>query len=181
METSAEVQQQEVVPVTDPFSQDVRDITDDDSYVNRFARLDGREPPVYVGFNWWAFVFGPLWFVYRKLYISALVVWLLGFVVPFIALVIIAIVDQTFSESMVTPASYLVLFGVLRPVVGAVANGLYLRKVRNIIASADSVSLVGSQRSDFLKKRGGMNEGAAIAVMIISLVISFASRALNMV
>lgn len=126
-----------------------------DYYISRFQSLkwSGKR----VSWNWPAFLAGPWWLVYRKLY-----GWAAGYVL---------------LNLFLAPGG----LGIITCVVsGLFANYIYMQHIENL--TADAKKLYGEQRTQFIHKKGGVNIAAVIAlfalfavfiVLMVSLIFAF--------
>ena len=126
-----------------------------DYYVSCFQKLkwSGKR----TSWNWPAFFAGPWWMVYRKLY-----GWAAGYVL---------------LNLLLAPEGVGIITWVIS---GLFANYIYMQHIENLTAEAKR--LYGEQRTQFIRKKGGVNVAAVIAlfvlfavfiVLIISLIFAF--------
>lgn len=124
-------------------------------YVSRFQQLKWRGKRT--SWNWPAFLAGPWWMVYRKLY-----GWAAGYVL---------------LNLLLAPEGVGIITWVIS---GLFANYIYMQHIENL--TADAKKLHGEQRTQFIRRKGGVNVVAVIAlfalfavfiVLIISLIFAF--------
>lgn len=102
--------------------------------------------------NWGVFVASFVWFFYRKQYILGASILL----VPFIVSLFIGSVG----------AGVYIVFAIY-------ANTWYVQSAIGRIAKADKLGLVGEERSDYLRRAGGVSKiGGGIAAFIYFLLLS---------
>ena len=114
-----------------------------DYYVSRFQRIkwNGKR----ISWNWPAFLAGPLWLVYRKLY---------GWAAGYILLNLFLISDG---------------LGIIVSVIsGLFANYIYMQRIENLTADAKKLPL--SERTQFIHEKGGVNVVAVIALIVLFIV-----------
>ncbi|MBE6887329.1 MAG: DUF2628 domain-containing protein [Ruminococcaceae bacterium] len=124
-------------------------------YIPVFHKL--KSEGKYVSWNWPAFLAGPFWMVYRKLYL-----WAAGFMLVSLLL-------------MIEGAGIL-----LHVLAGLFGNYIYMKQIDDL--TAQSKILSSNEQAEFVRKKGGVNTvaviviallAAAFVVLIISLVIAF--------
>lgn len=123
----------------------------EDEYLDKFSRLRSRNSSI--GWNWCAFLFGPFWFLYRKLYQWAAAFWL--------APVVVRLVLPDSMNWLVTVAGW-VLGGLL-------GDSLYMRQIEKNVN-------IGSQlpeplRQQHISKNSGVNLPAVIVALVVWLVL----------
>ena len=104
-------------------------------YAERMYRfLKGR----YLSFNFFAFLKGPFWLLYRKLWVPAIIVFSIYFMLPLFVVVLAVIFN--FSQISTLLIS-IFLFAVAAIVMGFIGNAIYFnyakRKVQYIVESFD--------------------------------------------
>ena len=111
----------------------------------------------FAGFNWGAFVFGAVWFFYRRLWkgaafccLAAILFGILLFGPPFLLAVLL-----------------------FRLLLGTGANSYYFRKTRAILAGVRTESLDPAQQLERLKRLGGTSETAVVIVISTNFLLVF--------
>ena len=117
-------------------------------YINRFAEMKQKNKKA--TWNWCAFLFGPAWMIYRKMYVYGAALWLLEIVLGELP----AVLDLTLS----------VLLGVF----GNYIYMMYLEKL-----SAEAKALQEPNKSEFIKKNGGTSATAVFVGMGVLMTLSF--------
>ena len=119
-----------------------------DFYINRFAEMKQKNKKT--TWNWCAFLFGPAWMIYRKMYIYGGLYWLI-------------------SVLLLDKLGYLDL--VASVLLGLFGNWLYMIYLEKL--SVDAKSLQEPQKSEFIKKNGGTSATAVLAGMGVVFALSF--------
>lgn len=117
---------------------------------------DLARPALLAGFNWAGLILNVWWLAYRKLWREVLGVFALIFVAG-AAMGLVGGDDRTLGRvvSIGTAA-----------VVGALGNGLYLRRARRVIASVRALEPDPERRLALLRERGGVSWPWVIVVGI---------------
>lgn len=110
--------------------------------------------------NWCGFLFGPMWFAYRKMYLWSIIT----FIGPILIGIILAFcminhLDQFDIVSRCVSLAISIAFGFI-------ANRIYKKRVDDII---EQLPASETARSDYLQKKGGTNPIAMIIMIIIIL------------
>ena len=103
----------------------------------------------YAGWNWAAFLLGPSWLIYRRLYAEG--------AIAFAVL---------FALALIFPGAW-VLFGWVFAIWG---NGLYRKKLIKIIRKSEG--LEREEQEALLEKKGGTNAFVAIIIPILLFLFS---------
>ena len=111
-------------------------------YALRFKKM--REKNSIFSWNWWAFLLGPIWFAYHKMYVWTIA--LLG-------------VDALFT--FIDPKA---IGSVLIDIVIAIfANRLLMDHVESLKNKADTMS--GDKKERYIEKRGGTSMAATVVII----------------
>lgn len=129
--------------------------------------------------NWSAALFGPLWFMYRKLYLQ-FAVFFLAPLVAFRLLTADAIVPQTVEEMMKPENQYLVNIAAavrvsLGIAAGGTANWFLFRRARAARRFAETQDVDGMDSLAVITRLGGVNRtgmGIVLAVMAVQVLAS---------
>lgn len=153
-----------------PDRDGLRAFTGTDKYLDKWSGLiEGSSR--FAGFNWAAFFFGTLWFVYRKLYIWAIVVFLVSLATADLLAFVLLLVAPETSLPAVGIATVLGEFLLIRLPAGLFANVIYFRKAA--IAVQDAHAHSEGEREAYLRKKGGTNEmlmwGAFFVLMLLRI------------
>lgn len=124
----------------------------DEYYLPRYETMKTMRR--YASWNWAAFLATPLWLVYRKMYAYAVAVLCAG--------LMIGLANSTLL-SLLELAGY-VMFGIF-------GNSIYLRSIEAKAMQANVMS--EPYRSQFIKKKGGVNILATILIPVGYLVLYF--------
>lgn len=119
-----------------------------DFYINRFAEMKQKNKKS--TWNWCAFLFGPAWMIYRKMYVYGGLYWLMN----------ILVFDKL---------GYLhLLVSILAGVFG---NWMYMICVEKL--AVDAKALQEPHKSEFIKKNGGTSATAVFVGMGVVFTLSF--------
>ncbi len=113
----------------------------------------------FAGFSWAAFVFGAVWFLYRRLWKGRRVVLPGG-----------ALIGASLSG-----APLYLCYLMFRLLIGFGANWYYFSKTRLILAAVRAEALDLVQQLERLKAAGGTSETAVVIAMRANLLLSLAS------
>jgi len=118
-----------------------------DYYVNYFFNNAKHGEKYY--WNWWPFLFGPFWFVLRKMYAFGL----LFFLIQVTCLVIFNKLTSLYSTGIIQLIEYLFL-AIIGIVTGNIANYLYFLKFKK---NYDKAPEIRNKRNDYFSKKGGLS------------------------
>jgi hypothetical protein len=116
------------------------------SYVMKFAKL--RESKKLVSWNWWAFLIGPAWFIYRKMY-------LLGAAMLMVDLWVTLFFTNSFYYYMVT-----IIMDVL---MGLFADSIYMNHIERLVEHSKGMS--EDEKAEDIRRKGG----SSFTIMLITL------------
>jgi type II secretory pathway pseudopilin PulG/ribosomal protein L40E len=135
-----------------------------DYYLRHFLRFDANGKAG-ITWHWPAFFTTFFWLIYRKMWLNALLYWLL----PFVMLIPVLIIAAMFSETGAYLAYPLYLAGIffLPPMY---TNALYYKHCKKRIAESRSSSNDVQWQLGELSGKGGTSNVVIIFVIIISLV-----------
>ena len=124
-----------------------------DFYINRFAEMKQKNKKA--TWNWCAFLFGPAWMIYRKMYVYGGLYWLMSILV--------------FNK-----LGYLdLLVSILAGVFG---NWMYMICVEKL--AVDAKALQEPHKSEFIQKNGGTSATAVFVGMGVVFTLSFVGNLL---
>ncbi|MBC8123615.1 MAG: DUF2628 domain-containing protein [Gemmatimonadaceae bacterium] len=130
-----------------------------DQYEPVWAKLESGQ----LAWNWFAFFFGPFWFVYRKMYLYAF------------GLTSLSAISGITFDALKLPVLDIILNIGLLVAVGVWANSLYYNYSRGQIAAIEA-KYPDSEREARLSRRGGTNPVAvALIVLVFAVWASFGS------
>ena len=124
------------------------------------------------GFHWPVFLVGPLWCVYRKMYVFGAILFLGGLLVSFIFEVAIELLELPSSELFIRVGRLIAIFLVLRIPAALIANPLYCRKAAKAISAAPSGP--AEARAQYLERRGGTTQYAVWLLLLLYVVLRIA-------
>jgi hypothetical protein len=131
-------------------------------YLGRWPSTQSANPR-WLGFNWAAFLVGPLWFLYRRLWKGAAICYLAGFALG----------------ATLTGLSFFSCLLIYRLALGVLANPYYLTKTKKILAAARKESLDPAQHLERLKALGGTSERAVVIGITANVVLTLLSLVLG--
>lgn len=134
------------------------------SYSAKFIKLTERRSQI--GWNWGAFIFAPLWFAYRKMYIECVIVYVASVLLPWICTFV------TYG-SMSGIVNFLWSL-VLSAFVGATGDYYYMVRIGNECEFAEK--LEGKSRSRYIKRVSGTSKVAPVIVAGIGLALELYIR-----
>ncbi len=116
-------------------------------------------------FNFFAFLFGLFWFIYRKMYLEVI-------------LVIFLLVLEGALEELIVPESlskeaYVIGTLAVASIVGFLANNLYIRKANRTIQAAKAMSQDIETQKAYLNKKGGVSYIVLIVLLLLLLGLVF--------
>jgi len=135
-------------------------------YLNRLDwYLKGQK----YSFNLFAFLFGLFWFMYRKMYLEAAVIFLAMMVEGFLESLILPTNSGWEIEKLVNIISTFVIASIA----GLVGNYFYFRKAGKVIERAKMKFAGSEQQISFLKERGGVSY-FFLVIIFVCIVALFA-------
>lgn len=138
------------------------EILPEDFVINKrdvFKRKFDRQREKHGTWNWPAFLFGPYWFLYRKMYVPAVILYVLQ---QTIVLLSYTIKDFPF-------AMYLISLG-FQFAVGSLADKFYMAKLEGWADQAKRMP--ETQRRAFILKTGGVNAAALFIGLAVSVALN---------
>lgn len=119
-------------------------------YMNKYFKM--KEKNSIVSWNWPAFFFSNFWLIYRKMYLYAVIVWLISF-----------------FNIIISINSSNVLGWIIWIVMGIFGNNLYIKHVEKFV---DNMSFLDFEQScAYARKKGGTNiVGVIVAVVVVCIV-----------
>ena len=133
----------------------------DKYYKEKFDQINPKKP--FVGFNFGAFIFGPMWFLYRKMYAYASIYVAFIFVIQMVFLIFELNTSGTNGGSIG-----------LAVAIGILANGIYKRFVEKKIKFVEDTNVVNVELE--IEERGGTDVIApSLFIIIVGLLIYLSS------
>jgi hypothetical protein len=157
-------------------------LTNSKYYLDKFEKFENGEK---FTFNFWAGFFGIIWFVYRKMYKQAVIIYLLNLVLTIFFVLFFPML--IYSNSIRFDNSFrtiynLIVYAISFIVLGFISNNLYNQKVKLIVDNfIDNKGLEKLSNSDLdiLRLQGGVNMNGAIFISVILFVIQIIARIIN--
>ncbi|WP_126652359.1 DUF2628 domain-containing protein [Chryseobacterium aureum] len=114
-------------------------------------------------FNYAALIFGIFWFLYRKMYLEAIVIYSLFYIEScFESFFLVKIIGTEQTKLVCYCISIIMLI-----IIGFCGNLLYFSKAKRTIKKAEEKFLTYEQQKEYLSKKGGTTLLYAILVMLI--------------
>jgi hypothetical protein len=151
-------------------------------YLDKFEKFENGKK---ISFNFWAGFFGIMWFVYRKMYKQAVIIFFLTFALELISAIIIAIIlylnSIEFDKSYISIINY-IIYAISFVLLGFVGNFYYFRKAKTIvngyIINTDLTNLTSSDLN-IIRNRGGVDMKNAIILAVVLSAISIIVKIVN--
>jgi hypothetical protein len=127
-------------------------------------------------FNFWAGLFGLLWFCYRKMYVQTVVIFIINSIFAVATAIAISIINTfnvgnyLYSQFVVWPLSFVVL--------GFLGNYLYLKKsikVVDPIAVSDISKITETEKIAEIRAKGGTSMTSALICAALLIILQFIS------
>ncbi len=120
-------------------------------------------------FNFYAFLFGFFWFLYRKMYLAAFLIFTLLLIEGLAEFYFLQFLDNQLATTLITWIMNILIWSIT----GFTANYLYIRKATAIITKIDNRGLAEQDAVQFAKKKGGTSYIflLPIILLIISLIV----------
>ncbi len=134
------------------------------SYSAKFINLTQRRSKK--GWNWAAFIFTPLWFVYRKMYIECVIVYVASVLLPWVFTIV-----SYGSMSGIVNFLWSLALSVF---VGVIGDYYYMIRTGNECEFAGK--LEGKRRSRYIKRVSGTSKVAPVIVAGIGLALELYIR-----
>ncbi|MCC6723153.1 MAG: DUF2628 domain-containing protein [Saprospiraceae bacterium] len=134
-------------------------------YLDKLMRFNtGQE----YRFNFFAFLFGLFWFVYRKMYVEAFII---------IAFIIIeGLVEELVVPESLSKVANIIATLAISTITGFLGNNLYIRKAhRTIIEAKEKFQDMEAQKT-FLAKKGGVSFIVLIALFLLIFGVVFYNK-----
>jgi len=140
-------------------------------------KLDQYEHGTKYSFNFWAGFLGLIWFCYRKLYVQAIVILLLTFVLAIVMTFVITFL--TSDEKIITPFSNAIIWILSFLILGLVGNTLYIKKSKKVVEdfiSKREIENINITMTAELREKGGTSMTAALVCAGIMIALQIISR-----
>jgi hypothetical protein len=135
-----------------------------DYYIEKWSDMDGRHSKW--SWNWGAFFFHELWFAYRKMYLYALILYIIFFLIMIIPFWYIQVNDEVLANFVKIAR---LLFWIP---IAIYANYLYRRHADKKITEFKS-TCIGELITSELAKRGGTTLVAPVIVLVFETLLIF--------
>ncbi len=143
-------------------------------------KLEKYEQGTKYSFNFWAGFLGPVWFCFRKLYVEALVLFLLTFVLSSITAVVLWLIIP--NEQIIVPFSTAFITIISFVILGYLGNTLYLKKSKKIVEdfiSENDIENINNSLTSELREKGGTSMAAALVCAGIQIAIQILSKVIT--
>jgi hypothetical protein len=124
-------------------------------YKEKFEKNPQKK--IYIGTNWVPIILGLAWFIYRKMYIEFIIIYVIYFLID---LILSALIEPLYYSWEVIGRS-------LNIILAFIGNSIYRLKVYRVIRKIENID--SKEHILYLKKHGGTNIIATIIVVVISL------------
>jgi len=124
-----------------------------DAFLPRFRRFEASGGAWELTWNWPCLFFGPLWFLYRKMYAWAAAL-------LFTEMVVMPAVASSPGLSILVSVAYKIA-------VPAAGHWLYYRHVGKIVASSREAAATDAERADWRRARGGVSWVGPVVVTVV--------------
>ncbi|WP_207496025.1 DUF2628 domain-containing protein [Aridibaculum aurantiacum] len=140
--------------------------SDSDYYLTRLQQYrEGRK----MSFNGYAFFFGVLWFMYRKMYVEA-------FIILFL-IIVEGVIEEVLLESAGVPGSSgvnVISTIVIASILGVIGNSLYMKKAQRVVAKAKEENTDEQSMLQYLQEKGGTSYSfVLLIVVVIAAVVAY--------
>jgi hypothetical protein len=128
-------------------------------------------------FNFWAGFLGLIWFCYRKLYVQAIVILLLTFVLAIVTTFVISFLIP--DEQIIAPYNNAIIWTLSFFILGFVGNTLYIKKSKEVVEdfiSKREIENINITMTAELREKGGTSITAALVCAGIMIALQIISR-----
>ena len=140
-------------------------------------KLDKYEQGAKYSFNFWAGFLGLIWFCYRKLYVQAIVLFLLTFVLATITGIVLWLIIP--DKQLIASYNNAILWTLSFVILGFLGNALYIKKSKKIVEdfiSKNEIENIQNSMTSELREKGGTSTTAAIVCVGILAVLHILSK-----
>lgn len=138
-------------------------------YLQKFAQLE-QNGKLKATWHWPAFFVTFYWFLYRKMWLNALIYFFLPYIVMIPIGIIAAIAGKSTTADLILGISYLLFLAGIFLLPPMYANALYYRHCQKLIAKAKTSSSNHQRQLGELAGKGGTSNILLIVILILSLV-----------
>jgi hypothetical protein len=140
-------------------------------------KLDKYEQGTKYTFNFWAGFLGLIWFCYRKLYIQAIVILLLTYILAVVTTILFSFF--ILDEQIIAPFNNALIWILSFFILGFVGNTLYIRKSKEVVEdfiSKRAIENINITMTAELRQKGGTSMSAALVCASIMIALQLISR-----
>jgi len=140
-------------------------------------KLDKYEQGIKYSFNFWAGFLGLIWFCYRKLYVQAIVLLLLTFVLSILTVLMLWLIIP--DEQIIAPFNKAIIWSLSFVILGYLGNALYLKKSKKIVEdfiSKNDIENINNSMTSELREKGGTSMTAALVCAGILIALQLLSK-----
>lgn len=117
-----------------------------------------KNDEIQLRFSFYAFFFSLYWFVFRKMYKQAFILFLLS---VFLEIILFLVFGDL--------GSYL-LFLLFLSICGFIGNNLYMKKARRVVEKVKDKYDNQEEQIEYLRKKGGVSYPAVIVLFVVSVI-----------
>jgi hypothetical protein len=140
-------------------------------------KLDKYEQGTKYSFNFWAGFLGLIWFSYRRLYVQAIVLLVLTFVLSIITALVLWLIIP--DEQLIAPFNNAIIWTLSFVILGYLGNAMYLKKSKKIVEdfiSKNDIENISSSMTSELREKGGTSMTAALVCAGILVALQILSK-----
>ena len=140
-------------------------------------KLDKYEQGTKYTFNFWAGFLGLIWFCYRKLYIQAIVILLLTYILAVVTSILFSFF--ILDEQIIAPFNNAIMWILSFFILGFVGNTLYIKKSKEVVEdfiSKREIENINITMTAELRQKGGTSMTAALVCAGIMIALQIISR-----
>lgn len=140
-----------------------------DKYLEKFKKMHNKGSKL--SWNWCAFLFFEFWFAYRKMYVAAVTIWAIPYVIGAVLGAVLGIIDMDMQDiDIIINASSVVIGLVLMIVVGMFGNHWYQKRIDKLVIAGETAET--EEEREKIYKKGGVSGIALAIALVISLAFS---------
>lgn len=140
-------------------------------------KLNRYEQGSKYSFNFWAGLLGLIWFCYRKMYVQAIILFLLTFVLGAISGIVLLLFIP--DEQLITSYNNVIIWTLSFVILGFLGNTLYIKKSKKIVEeliARNEIEDIPNSMATELREKGGTSMTAALICVGILTVIQILSK-----
>ena len=143
-----------------------------DYYLRHFTDFENRRNAG-ISWNWPAFFVTFYWLLYRKMWLNAIIYWLLPYLLMIPLMILVVVMGNNESSSLIFTIGYVIYLMAYFFLPPMYANALYFRHYQKKLAETKQASRDTQRQLGMLSEKGGTSPIAIIVLMIFSFVFMF--------